>query len=87
MQFREKPKGDNAWINGGFFVLEPGVFDFIEGDQTIWEREPMQMMAQQGQLAAYRHQGTGRTWTRCVIKIYSRVCGKVETRHGKSGNH
>jgi glucose-1-phosphate cytidylyltransferase len=56
-QFREKPKGDNAWINGGFFVLEPGVFDFIEGDQTIWEREPMQMMAQQGQLAAYRHQG------------------------------
>jgi glucose-1-phosphate cytidylyltransferase len=57
MQFREKPKGDNAWINGGFFVLEPGVFDFIEGDQTIWEREPMQMMAHQGQLAAYRHQG------------------------------
>jgi glucose-1-phosphate cytidylyltransferase len=57
MQFREKPKGDNAWINGGFFVLEPGVFDYIDGDQTIWEREPMQQMAQQGQLAAYRHRG------------------------------
>jgi glucose-1-phosphate cytidylyltransferase len=56
-QFREKPKGDNAWINGGFFVLEPGVFDYIEGDDTIWEREPMQQLAQQGQLAAYRHQG------------------------------
>jgi glucose-1-phosphate cytidylyltransferase len=57
MQFREKPKGDNAWINGGFFVLEPGVFDYIEGEQTVWEREPMQKMAQQGLLAAYRHRG------------------------------
>jgi glucose-1-phosphate cytidylyltransferase len=56
-QFREKPKGDNAWINGGFFVLEPGVFEFIDGDETVWEREPMQRMAQQGKLAAYRHQG------------------------------
>jgi glucose-1-phosphate cytidylyltransferase len=56
-QFREKPKGDNAWINGGFFVLEPGVFDYIDGDDTVWEREPMQRMAQQGKLAAYRHQG------------------------------
>jgi glucose-1-phosphate cytidylyltransferase len=57
VQFREKPKGDNAWINGGFFVLEPGVFDYIEGEQTIWERQPMQKLAQQGQLAAYRHRG------------------------------
>jgi glucose-1-phosphate cytidylyltransferase len=56
-QFREKPKGDNAWINGGFFVLEPGVFDFIRGDDTIWEREPMQELAHHKQLAAYRHQG------------------------------
>jgi glucose-1-phosphate cytidylyltransferase len=56
-QFREKPRGDNAWINGGFFVLEPGVFDYINGDDTVWEREPMQRMAQRGQLAAYRHQG------------------------------
>jgi glucose-1-phosphate cytidylyltransferase len=56
-QFREKPKGDNAWINGGFFVLEPGVFDYIPGDDTIWEREPMQELAHQKQLAAYRHQG------------------------------
>jgi glucose-1-phosphate cytidylyltransferase len=56
-QFREKPKGDNAWINGGFFVLEPGVFDYIRGDDTVWEGEPMQELAKQKQLAAYRHQG------------------------------
>lgn len=55
--FREKPKGDNAWINGGFFVLEPEVFNYIEGDQTVWEREPMQRLAQCGRLAAYRHEG------------------------------
>ena len=55
--FREKPQGDGVWINGGFFVLEPGVFDYIEGDATVWEREPMQRLARDGQLAAYRHQG------------------------------
>lgn len=55
--FREKPKGDNAWINGGFFVLEPEVFDYIEGDHTTWEREPMERLARDGKLAAYRHHG------------------------------
>jgi glucose-1-phosphate cytidylyltransferase len=55
--FREKPTGDGAWVNGGFFVLEPGVFDFIDGDRTTWEREPMERLAHQGQLAAYRHTG------------------------------
>ena len=55
--FKEKPKGDGAWINGGFFVLEPGVMDYIEGDSTIWEREPLEKLAHDGELAAYRHQG------------------------------
>lgn len=58
--FREKPKGDghdSAWINGGFFVLEPEVFDYIEGDQTIWERVPMESMAHERKLAAYQHDG------------------------------
>ncbi len=55
--FKEKPQGDGAWINGGFFVLEPGIMDYIESDSTIWEREPLEKLAQDGELAAYRHQG------------------------------
>ncbi|HEV2150149.1 MAG TPA: glucose-1-phosphate cytidylyltransferase [Longimicrobiaceae bacterium] len=55
--FREKPMGDGAWINGGYFVLEPQVFDYIEGDDTVWEREPMEGLARDGQLAAFRHTG------------------------------
>jgi glucose-1-phosphate cytidylyltransferase len=55
--FREKPRGDSAWINGGFFVLEPQALDYIEGDQTIWEQEPMVRLAREHQLAAYRHEG------------------------------
>lgn len=53
--FQEKPKGDGSWINGGFFVLEPGIFNYIEGDATIWEREPMEKLAAEGQLQAFRH--------------------------------
>lgn len=56
-QFREKPQGDGAWINGGFFVLEPGAIDYIDGDSTVWEREPLQRLAKDGMLAAYRHYG------------------------------
>lgn len=55
--FKEKPKGDGAWINGGFFVLEPEVLSYIEGDSTIWEREPMEQLAVEGQLEAHRHHG------------------------------
>jgi glucose-1-phosphate cytidylyltransferase len=55
--FKEKPQGDGAWINGGFFVLEPEIMNYIEGDSTIWEREPMENLAQEGKLAAYRHHG------------------------------
>ena len=55
--FQEKPAGDGAWINGGFFVLEPPVFDFINGDQTSWEGAPLVKLAEQGQLTAYQHTG------------------------------
>ena len=56
-QFREKPAGDGAWINGGFFVLEPGVLDYIDGDETVWEAEPLSRLAREGQLAAFKHAG------------------------------
>jgi glucose-1-phosphate cytidylyltransferase len=56
-RFEEKPRGDGGWINGGFFVLEPGVAGYIDGDATVWEREPLQRLAAEGQLAAYRHEG------------------------------
>ncbi|MDS3859257.1 glucose-1-phosphate cytidylyltransferase [Thermosynechococcaceae cyanobacterium BACA0444] len=55
--FQEKPQGDGGWINGGFFVLEPQVFDLIEGDATVWEQQPLKTLAEKGQLAAYKHQG------------------------------
>lgn len=55
--FIEKPEGDGGWINGGFFVLEPGVFDAVEGDDTVWEQEPLQGLARQGDLGVYLHKG------------------------------
>jgi glucose-1-phosphate cytidylyltransferase len=55
--FQEKPRGDSAWVNGGFFVLEPGVLDYIEGDATLFEQEPLERLAEDGQLRAYRHAG------------------------------
>ncbi|MDU4961140.1 MAG: glucose-1-phosphate cytidylyltransferase [Sporomusaceae bacterium] len=55
--FQEKPQGDGGWINGGFFVLQPEVFDYIDGDSTIFEREPMERLAQDGQLVAHKHRG------------------------------
>jgi glucose-1-phosphate cytidylyltransferase len=55
--FVEKPEGDNRWINGGFFVLDPKTIDLIEGDGTVWERGPMQALASSGQLSVYKHYG------------------------------
>ena len=55
--FQEKPAGDGSWINGGFFVLEPAVFDLIESDKTIWEREPLEALAASHQLNIYKHNG------------------------------
>jgi glucose-1-phosphate cytidylyltransferase len=56
--FREKPRGDGdgAWVNGGFFVLEPSVADYIDGDDTVWEQRPLQSLAEQGELTAYKHE-------------------------------
>jgi glucose-1-phosphate cytidylyltransferase len=56
-EFQEKPKGEHGWVNGGFFVLDPKVLDFIDGDQTWWEHDPMRRLAAQGQLMAYKHDG------------------------------
>lgn len=55
--FQEKPKGDMGWINAGFFVLEPQIFDYIEGDETFFEREPLENLAKDNQLVAYKHGG------------------------------
>ena len=54
-EFTEKPQIGEGWINGAFFVLEPEVFNYIDGDDTIWEREPLERLAKDGQLMAYRH--------------------------------
>jgi glucose-1-phosphate cytidylyltransferase len=57
ISFQEKPQGDGAWINGGFFVLSPRVIDYIVDDHTVWEKEPMEQLARQGQMDAYFHHG------------------------------
>lgn len=55
--FREKPKGDGKWINGGFFVCQPDVFEALDGDECIWEREPLEQIASDGKLVARKHHG------------------------------
>ena len=57
LHFREKPRGDGTWTNGGFFVLNPKVGEYIEGDATTWEEEPLRRLAHEGQLASFRHEG------------------------------
>ena len=56
-KFQEKPAGDGSWINGGYFVLEPKIFDYLKGDSTIWEKEPLEKMAKQNKVSAYKHNG------------------------------
>jgi glucose-1-phosphate cytidylyltransferase len=55
--FREKPVGDGAWVNGGFFVLSPGVFDLITGDESVWEGPPLDRLIEQRQLSVFAHTG------------------------------
>ena len=55
--FKEKPSGDGGWVNGGFFVLEPEIFDYIDGDSTPWEASPLERIAHEGQLSVYKHPG------------------------------
>jgi glucose-1-phosphate cytidylyltransferase len=70
-QFQEKPKGDGAWINAGFFVLEPGVFNYLQGnmDTVQWERQPLSSIANDNQLAAYRHTG----FWRCMDAMRDKI--------------
>ncbi|HQP91645.1 MAG TPA: glucose-1-phosphate cytidylyltransferase [Candidatus Omnitrophota bacterium] len=56
-KFLEKPKGDNAWVNGGFFVLEPGIFNYLDTDSCVWEQDPLERLAEKGELRAYKHSG------------------------------
>ncbi len=68
--FKEKPKGDGAWINGGFFVLEPEIMNYIEGDLSVWEQEPMERLARDGKLTAYRHYGFWQNMDSLRDKMY-----------------
>jgi len=56
-RFHEKPDGDGGWVNGGFFVVDPKALEHIDGDSTAWEREPLERLSAEGQVAAYRHKG------------------------------
>jgi glucose-1-phosphate cytidylyltransferase len=56
-RFEEKPRGDKSWINGGFFVMEPGIFRYLENDDTVLEREPLEQLASEKQIGAYKHHG------------------------------
>jgi glucose-1-phosphate cytidylyltransferase len=68
-EFREKPQADEGWINGGFFIFEPGVFRYLEGDATILEREPLERLAADGELMAYRHDG----FWQCMDTVRDRI--------------
>lgn len=68
--FKEKPKGDGAMINGGFFVLSPAVIDLIEDDATVWEQEPLNQLAESGQLMAYEHHGFWQPMDTMRDKLY-----------------
>jgi glucose-1-phosphate cytidylyltransferase len=69
-RFEEKPAGDGAWINAGFFILSPKVVDYIDGDATVWEREPMERLAKDGQMAAFRHHGFWHPMDTLRDKVY-----------------
>jgi glucose-1-phosphate cytidylyltransferase len=57
IDFKEKPQTQEGWINGGFFVFEPEIFDYLKGDQTVLEGDPLEQLAADGELMAYRHEG------------------------------
>jgi glucose-1-phosphate cytidylyltransferase len=70
IDFKEKQDGDDLWINGGFSVLDPAIFKYLEGDmeQVQWEKKPLVDIAKDGQLVAYKHEGFGNVWMPCGIK-------------------
>lgn len=67
--FKEKVKGDRSWVNGGFFVVEPAAIDYVEHDRVMWEAKPMERLAGEGQLAAYKHEG----FWRCMDHLSDKV--------------
>jgi len=80
VQFLEKPKITESWINGAFFVLEPGVLDYIEGDETPWERDPLERLAIDGQIMAYRHSG----FWQCMDTIHEKKILEKLWQSGKA---
>ena len=85
--FKEKPNGEGGWINGGFFVLSPRVMDYIEGDGTTWERQPLEKLASEGQLSAFKHEGFWRPMDTLRDKVVlEESLGPAAKRRGKSGN-
>lgn len=80
--FMEKPKGDGTWINAGFFVCEPRIFDYIEdGDETIFEREPLEQLARNGELFAYKHNG----FWKCMdtVRDKTQLCNLWDNKQAK----
>jgi glucose-1-phosphate cytidylyltransferase len=69
-RFKEKPKGDGALINGGFFVLSPEVFSLIDGDSSVWEQQPLNSLAEEGQLMAFEHHGFWQPMDTLRDKVY-----------------
>jgi glucose-1-phosphate cytidylyltransferase len=80
IQFKEKPQTTEYWINGAFFVLEPGVFDYIAGDNTQWERDPLEKLASDKQLMAYRHTG----FWRCMDTLPEKLLLERLWKSGKA---
>ena len=85
--FLEKPKGDGAWVNAGFFVCEPQIFDYIEGDSTVWEQYPLETLAAEGQLEAFKHDGFWKPMDTLRDKVDWNRLGIVALLIGKYGKH
>ena len=81
----EKPKGDGAMINGGFFVLSPKVIDYITDDQTIWEREPLERLAKREIWRPFITTVSGSRWIPCATRCISKNCGNPAMRRGRYG--
>ena len=85
VSFAEKPQMSEGWINGAFFVLEPGIFDYIADDETQFEKEPLERLAKEGQLMAYRHEGFWQCMDTSVTRCGWKSCGKPAEPPGSSG--
>ena len=87
VSFREKPDGDGAWVNGGFFVLSKEIFRYLSCDDDIWEAEPLSQLASDGQLRAYQIRGFGSQWIRYVTRSILRNFGTMEMLLGEFGRN